>query len=346
MHESSLSHLVDPLREMLHHSTDMLRSFKERTGCLLAGLSCDFLPPEVTAACGVTALRVPLHLCGACGRDHEHPAPFPPGKVYDFFVAPAGCHSLERFIGAGKPVHRFSFPPGYGDKARESLQSEIRSLMESAGAPVMDRAALQEHAETYNALRRLMRGILSLRKTRPGMLSYRDLHVVIESASCLPPDVTLEPLALILGRLNECGESSVAGPVVMVHGGFHDDWAVLDALEEAGCSVVEDDLCGGRRHFDLSVNLSADDVLAEVLDAFTFRPLCAVVRPPEERFELLYRLLKSHGVELVVFLAGRCPARDREAEHLRVRLMRSGVDPLVLGPGADLASLHEYLRRR
>ncbi|HOO71630.1 MAG TPA: 2-hydroxyacyl-CoA dehydratase family protein [Spirochaetota bacterium] len=347
MRESILSPMIDPLQEMLYQSHDVLRSFKERNGCVLAGLSCDFLPPEVIASFGVVPLRFPVYLCRhGCGDEGARYYDHGDSSPYDFFIAPEGCPSLCSLPEGPVPVHQFRFPSGYGEDARRLLYEEIAALMQKAGRTALDLNVLRDLADEYNTMRRLMRGILSVRSAKPHMISHHDLLVLIEAASVFPPEVMLEPLAGILRELNAGESRESAGVPAMVYGGFLADGSVLDEIEEAGCLVVEDDLCNGRRHFDLSINIAAEDLLAEILDAFTYRPLCPRVRSPEERFELLYKLLKSHGIDLVILLSDGCECRRNGLEYLRVKLMRAGVDPLPVSRESAVHAVKEYLKRR
>ena len=275
MRESKLSHMTDPLREMLFCAPDVLRSYRERTGMRLAGLSCDFLPAEVIACFGAVPVRIPAGLrSGNCGCGQA----FDPGALasfpYDFYVQPAGCCALSSLAGTGAPVHEFRVPAGYGEAARELLHDEIVDLMKRAGAREMDGSALKEMADEYNALRRLMRGILSVRAAKPSLLSQEDVFILVEAASVFPPETVIEPLALILRELNAAEGANAKMVPAMVYGGFMAGAEVLDLIEEEGVLVSEDDLCGGRRQFDLSINTSADDLLTEILDAFTYRPFC------------------------------------------------------------------------
>ena len=92
-------------------------------------------------------------------------------------------------------------------------------------------------------------------------------------------------------------------------------------IERAGCVVAEDDICNGRRQFDISHNPESRGLYYEMLDALSYRPLCPSLRPVNERFDLLYRDLKNYGIEMVVFLRDTLDrAMAAELETLRVRL--------------------------
>ena len=84
----------------------------------------------------------------------------------------------------------------------------------------------------------------------------------------------------------------------------------------------------------------------EILDAFSYRPRCPSVRTFEERAALLYSMIKSRGIEMVIFIEDLCcPARRRDIDAWRVRLRRAGVDPLVVTTGDAAEKIREYVRR-
>lgn len=96
----------------------------------------------------------------------------------------------------------------------------------------------------------------------------------------------------------------------------------------------------------MSYNHESADLYDEILDAFSYRPRCPSVRTVDERVALFYSMIKGHGIEMVIFIEDLCcPARRRDVDALRIRLMRSGVDPLVLTSGDAAEKIRDYLRR-
>jgi benzoyl-CoA reductase/2-hydroxyglutaryl-CoA dehydratase subunit BcrC/BadD/HgdB len=173
-----------------------------------------------------------------------------------------------------------------------------------------------------------------------------DLMDIYEAASTLPPSTVTDPLAVILDGLNGKGrpEGDSGRIKAMVSGGCLADGGLLDLVESAGCLITEDDFCNGIRQFDMSHNASSEYLYYEILDAFSYSPLCPSLRPPEDRFELLFAMLKNYGIQMVIFLKDTMcsPAAD-ELEYIRVRLMRSGVDPVITDTGSAVETLRSYL---
>ncbi len=334
MIESKLSYMVDPLREMLGQFGDLIRGYRERTGMGALGSLCDVIPVEITAALGMITLRVPSRGADGCPAAGLAELGGLDG-IYDRLVVPAGCARRESVPDRGVPVHEFAHPAGWGREARRLLGERLDELLRAAGCGGLsdiDGARLRAVTKEYNALRRQVRGIALQRREKPDLLSCRDLSLILEAASALPPSATAEHLAAILGALDRGEGRKRKGTLpVLVYAGCPGESAVLDEMEEEGCLVVEDDTCAGRRQYDMSYDHESMDLLDEILDACTFRPLCPSVRPVQERAELFYSMMKSQGIEMAVFIQDLCcPARRREIEALRVRLMRSGVDPLLV----------------
>ena len=115
-------------------------------------------------------------------------------------------------------------------------------------------------------------------------------------------------------------------------------------IESLGINVAEDDSCAGRRCFDLSTNAESDYLFYELLDSYSYRPLTPCMRTQEERYELLYKLLRNHGIETVIFVedAG-CGLSSAHIDYLRVRMMRDGIDPLVITPVNCAEKIRGYL---
>jgi hypothetical protein len=344
MKSSHLGHLIEPLRELLGQHSLLLSGYKERHSVRIAGVSCDAVPMEVISSAGITPFRVPLNTlragcrCSECGPEPEINSPF------DMIIIPDGC--AFSVPGSDAPVFRFKIPGGYGETAAEKLHDSIDNLLRFAGAggvENLDLESLKESAERYNIIRKLVRGICGLRQEKPWLLSNADLFKIFESAVSLPAELTLQHMNQIFNSLNEAEKGDCSMRPVLVHGGMITEPGVLDEIEDAGCLVIEDDLCNGRRQFDLSHNPSSEYLYYEMLNDYSYRPLCPAVRQPSERFDLFYRMLRSYGIETVIFLddAG-CDIKKHESEYLRVKLMRSGVDPLFVNMKNAGAAVMDY----
>lgn len=350
MNESKLAHIVDPFRDMMENHSMLVRRYKEQHGIKIAGIACDVVPAEILASFQIAPLRIPgfrnksgCGCAGPCENFEEY------AGLYDYVITPAGCCAEPyRNSVAGVRCIEYSVAPGYGENAAEALHNETDRLLRTMGAAEirqLDTDMLRDTVEVYNTMRRLVRGISMVRAQKPDTLSQEDLRVIFEAAAAFPPAMLTDPLAMVLDALNgAAGGGMRECPALMVSGSLPGDWSVLDDIEDAGCVVTEDDFCNGRRQFDLSHNASSEYLYYEILDACTYRPLCPSVRPAEERFELLYKMLKNYGIETVVFLSdSMCPKARQQMEYLRVRLMRTGIDPVILRSADAGTVIRDYL---
>ncbi|MCU0848975.1 MAG: 2-hydroxyacyl-CoA dehydratase family protein [Spirochaetes bacterium] len=344
MNESRLSGIIEPLTEILSQKRMVLEGLRERTGMIIAGLTCDSVPIEVLHAIGIIPSRIDCGT-GAC------PCAVPDRSEvswYDILIVPSSCPFRKRLSMECANVVEFHVTAGYGEEHAAALHESLSGLAGSAGIKFdVDPGRLRSSAGEYNLMRRMVRRISSTRRSKPDLLGNADLFRLFTAAQSLPPSVTAGLLEDISGIMQR-SESAFTGRLVpsMVYAGCLADPSVLDEIEEAGCLVAEDDMCCGRRQFDLSFNESSENLYAEILDAYLYKPLCPSVRPAQERFDLLYRMLGDHGIETVIFYTDSCcPSRNTQMEFLRIRLMRSGIDPLVVS-GYDAAEkVREYSAR-
>ncbi|MBP7582476.1 MAG: 2-hydroxyacyl-CoA dehydratase [Spirochaetes bacterium] len=331
--DSRLSSLVDPLRELLQDIQSLLSRTVESREQIIAGFSCDFLPFEIVSAAGIFPYVIP---------EGEVPT------TTDAIVVPAAC---RRFSEKNVSVPVISVPlsaTGYGETALpqwEQIMVDCIERITGARPRRPDPVVLAECTERYNSLRRLVRGIASLRREKPSLLSNRDLQVMFDAALCLPPDTVINHLKAILDALNTTEPSTPSqGLPAMVYGSFSVNQELFDKLEDTGFLVVEDDTCRGRRSFDMSHDTSSPDLYREILHAHSFRPFCPCMRGVTERFELLYRLAASYGIETVILIDDdSCPAWKGQIGRMRVRLMRAGLDPLVVTPANAVETARRYI---
>lgn len=350
MRDSVLGFMVEPLREMLYQADTIIRGVTEREGKRVVGLACDMLPVEVLSAFDLVPVQLPAifmydHMICREASESLYAESF---KLYDYIIfSKKCCHRIAAENSLGVPCLYFDNPSGYGEEASIALHHSLDEILREMGINLkeLDKVRLAEVTEKYNTLRRLVRGICSMRKNKPELISQDDLFVVFEAAQCLPPDVIIAQLASLLERMNSENSVKRDGIASLLYGGIIGDGKLLDEIEDAGCLIAEDDLCNGRRQFDLSYNVNSPYLYYEILDSFSYRPLCSSVRPAEERFELLYRLLKNYGIETVIFLSDSdCPCRTEQIGYLRVKLMRQGIDPLVINTVNAAALVADYVK--
>jgi len=340
---------VDPLFEMLAHFQEILSIYRVESGVLLACQPFDFLPREILSSFGMEVVTPPAAVSRRCGK--QAGLNFPP-EFFDFHIQPSVLGRAGSTDGEPEPVLFDGFK-GYGEDAAVELHGALERLISETvkkNLKNIDVSLLQKKAEAHNTMRRLVRGITSARRSAPELISYEELLTVFEAAMAFPPELVLDHLERLCAYLQDSTkeEKKETGNQYscLIFSGAMTQSKTAETVEAAGVTVAEDDHCNGRRQFDLSVNAASEYLFYELLDALTYRPLCPVLRPPEERYELLYKLLRNHGIDLVIFLKDTCcHARLKEMEYLRVRLMRDGIDPLVTTEDAAADDVGRYLAK-
>jgi len=132
----------------------------------------------------------------------------------------------------------------------------------------------------------------------------------------------------------------------MLYSGKNIPSEIADNIEKNGIMIIEDDTCNGRRLFDISLNAESEYIFYEILDAYSYRPLTPCLRPVNERYDLLYKLLKNYNIDTVIFYKDEnCSEAVKDIDFLRIRMMRDGIDPLVIDENNYRDIVSEYVKR-
>jgi len=346
---SPFTNFISPLREMLYDYQLIIEGYKREQGLMVAGLKSYFLPPEIMKANGLLVLNLlPDFLeeknfnCSNLAVDDVA------GSPYDLIILPA---EMKDFIlKEDDKFFLFDVPAGYGQEASIQLHREFNRLFEFLGKPsveLLDKNRLKEEATVYDTLRRLIRGISANRKLKPDILSNEDFSVIFNASLSLPPEKVLPYISNIHKKLSEISiDAKLEKIPMMIFSSFVMDQTLFDEIENEGVVFVEDDFCTGRRNFDLSVNIDSPMLYHEILDAFSYYSYCPMIRQVEERYELIYKMLKSFNIEAVVFFEDlSCSKRKEHFDFLRVKLMRQGVDPIIVNKENALQTIKDYVAR-
>ncbi len=338
MSKDTIISIISSLKRDLASIPELLFEMKRETGMMMACLPCDFLPFEILRACGIHPFIMPPGL--------EHHPDFQ--TIPDVIITPESCcFALSNSNNTIPAIPVDAIPATYGDNSLSSWKMLIGEVLSTikGKACAIPVAELRSSAEKYATLRRLVRGITLLRREKPDALSSADLAVIFSASLALPPEHVIPLVSSMLNELNDYSSRFEGTPIpALIFGRCRTSGMSPDDLEKAGFLIVEDDMCGGRRSFDLSYNTVANYLYDEIINAFSFRPFCPCLRSAESRFELLYMLAGSYGIETVIFIDdGSCPARASHIDFMRRRLMRLGIDPLVLHPENPIAEAQRYV---
>ena len=241
-------------------------------------------PIEIMTAAGVIPLRLKGNVSEAITKADAHMetivCPFVrnvfdaalKGK-YDFLdgmVLPHQCDSIDRTndvwsYNLNLPYwHFINYPHVTDDPSIEFTQSILRifigTLEKFTGIRITDEA-LTKAICAHNENRRLMRELYSLRKSDYPLISGVEMMKVLVAAMSLPVEESSILIGSVIKEVSRREISADARPSrIMLIGDQIDDTAIIEAIENAGASLVMDDLSIGSKMYWTDVDITSDPV--------------------------------------------------------------------------------------
>lgn len=257
--------------------------------------------------------------------------------VADLVLVPHGCDSLQglgtllqNFVATAKPVLTVYSPRGGSTAAQvRFLAAELRRLsaaltrvsgVEPGTASLM---ACVEREESADAVQK------ALMEARPTLaLGERDFYRLLRSREYLPAE---DFLNVARAALAQTSAAPASRPVpLLLSGVVPEPMGLLELIEEAGGSVVADDLaCSGRRFYPAGQSCEPFERMAQSL----------LGGPPhsmrgsnlQERTEHLLALAKARGVKGCLFYIVKfCEPELFYLPQLRKALEAGGLPSTVI----------------
>jgi benzoyl-CoA reductase/2-hydroxyglutaryl-CoA dehydratase subunit BcrC/BadD/HgdB len=320
---------IEKLKSIETDYIKIIRSCRLEQKKKIISSPCYFIPPEIFAAFDILSLKIPEFLL------NRPDFPSVSGMLYDAFIVPEKDCLCSSNLPDKLRVYAFNTPSGYGEDAAVSLHKEIQAMLNNIfnlDIKAINIEALKKETAIYEKLRRLVRSICALRYENRNLLRNSELSLIFETALILPPGTAMDYLTPVYEEIKKMNDKDQVQNIrAMIYGGKKIPDEIADSIEDKGIIIAEDDSCTGRRAFDMSLNAESDYILYEILDSYSYRPLTPCMRPVHERYELLYRLLRNYGIQTVIFFKDeKCSSSINDIDYLRIRMMRDGIDPLVI----------------
>ncbi len=323
------------MKELLEMSLNRpaeLSKLKAQGTKVIGYFAGDFIPEEIIYAAG--AIPVCL-LYGGDNRSVEEAlayttrllCPFsraqigqrftneqPYYSMIDMVISPVSCQHMRR-VGdiweefSGIPV----FKVGVGLKQNEigaRWYAEALKLMqdkveEFTGNKITN-VKMKEGIEIYAKMRELLKKISLLRKRPTPPISTADFVKLNHLSYLLEPEVMVEKLkalheALIMKKEEEPNNMPrlmVVGPAIALG-----DYRIFSLIEDAGASVVVENICEGVRNYWTSIAIDSDDFLAALARRNIIeRPACAFMRYSlKPSLDNILNLVKEFRVDGIVY---------------------------------------------
>ena len=206
----------------------------------------------------------------------------------------------------------------------------VRDLLAAANGPIAD-DALAASIALHNEHRAAMRRLYAVRRANPGVLSGRDLLTVVLSSFLMPKEDHLGLLHELVSALESAPAAPAPGPKVFVGGALCQDADYIAAIEDAGCVVVDDDLCTGSRAFAVEEQ-SCDDPLEVLARMYLSRRPCASKHRPGHSFgrDVLARARKAKADGVIFLFTKFCDPWAFDYPEMREVLEEAEVPSLLL----------------
>jgi benzoyl-CoA reductase subunit C len=181
------------------------------------------------------------------------------------------------------------------------------NLADLTGSPIPD-DAVRRSTELYNRLRALIRRLYEHRRQHPGTLGAGDLAAAVQAATRMMPEQSVPLLERLLADIRTRPPQVRDSVPVVIEGSFCEQppLDLIDAVEAAGCRIVDDDLAIGWRLFREDVPTSGDPV-ANLADAYLSGSVYTSVRHDSglPRTEGLLRRIADSGAQAVILASAK-----------------------------------------
>ncbi|MBZ5738439.1 2-hydroxyacyl-CoA dehydratase subunit D [Nocardioides mangrovi] len=356
MASSALEELRGAARD---HRSYIARWRAEHPGALVLGVMPMNYPRELAHAAGVLPVIVPDDLepvtegrglipefyCGYTRNLADQAATGRLGQ-YDAILLADHCIQLLGATDVGRVLEpqrevflgmlATSLSDSWADaKVRETLQQHRREIERITGTTIQEEA-LRSSIRAFNADRALLRGLLDARAA--GSTSYSPVELVdlVASAQVMDPLDHLPLLREVIGERSE--QASERDDRVRVHISGHLCHAprreLLEAIEESGATVVDDDIYTGRRYAQTDVDESLPPL--EALGHWYAQRNVNLPCPTRVQQEVdwdgwLLEAIERSGAEVVVHLMPKfCEPHMLYYPELRKALDAAGIPQLLI----------------
>jgi len=236
---------------------------------------------------------------------------------------------------AGMKTIITSMPNLHGGKAaaayfRKEL-ARVRRCIEDIAGPIADEK-LNESIQLYERHREAVKSIYDFRRASPGILTGTEMMSVILSSFLIPKEEHLELVNALAAKLgNAKSDAATNKPKVVVAGSVCQAADFIAAIEDAGCIVVDDDLCMGTRSFLLPPSKGGDPMDA-LTQSYMARTPCPAVHKPgyDPAASMLERVRQSNADGVVFLITKFCDPFGFDYPYVNEKLEKTNIPALMI----------------
>lgn len=320
-----------------------------------AGYMCTYTPEELLHAAGYLPVRVLGRNAGATPQADAHLPAYSCGFIrtaldmalsgeldfMDLMMFSHTCDTMqniadiwERAVPKMKTVTLTTPVQVTGEPAVRYFCGEIdyaRMALQRIIGRDITHDDIRKSITLYNDHRDAMRRLYDLRVQRPTCLTGRQMMAVVSAAFFMPREDHLAQVVELTAALeNLTDPAPKPAPTVFLVGNTCQNLAYIAAIEDAGCRVMNDELCSGVRAFNMKRIEDGETPLNLLARMYLTPAACPTKHQPGHDIAAMVQdAAKQGGADgVMIFVTKFCEPWGFEYPHLRETLEAAGV-PVV-----------------
>lgn len=236
---------------------------------------------------------------------------------FDGFLFPSICDCIRNLSGMfkiakkGKFTRYFDYPQNFekhigGTFYRELMETILHDIFQLNGAKLTSEN-LNHSISLYNRNRQLIETIYNVRQNNPEKLSAVDTYYILRAGLTIPVEKHNELLEEVVNLIQEDYGEQMDNIRVVISGSFCEQPPIglIKSIEMAGCYIVDDDFMLGSRWIQGDIDVTSNDPLNEIVDAFLTKsaPSSAVYDVGNPKSDRLIQLTRKRNADGVIFCA-------------------------------------------
>jgi bzd-type benzoyl-CoA reductase N subunit len=359
---------IENFRETLHDRTEYLRDLKKRTGKKIFGYFCSYTPEELLHAAGIHPVRLfggTEDITQADTLMQSFVCPYVRGVLdsalkggFDYldgilhaYTCDATCGLFGIWQRNIKTKFTYMFSPPYF-LSEGSLRYMVRELnalkntLEKHLGINITNESLAKSIALHNQRRSVLKRLYLLRAANPAPLSGSEVLEIVLAGAIMPVDEfsdAVESLIPEILRPVGCGQDAHRA---FISGSELHDPEILRVIEEAGATIVGDDLCTGARSFFDLVEPDGNPI-ESLARRYISRTPCPSRLPAKRRLEFILDGMRASRAQSLIFIIQKfCDPHLAEQPFLSEKLKEAGIPNMVVEVEHRLGPSREQIRTR
>ena len=339
------------LTDLVHRHKEIAREEKEKSGRLVFGTLCSYVPVEILHAFDI----LPVRLWGD-GKNHERADALLPTYIcpparnimamglagrYDFldgvihsYTCDATCGLFNIWCRNLKPAFSFLLSPPYmnTDEAVAYCMEDFKALiaaLEDFSGKQYSAERLRKSIDLYDTARERIGAIY--RANRNGAtVRYLDLYQMNLALQVLPIERVVPFYDGYLSNIKQLAPRKNGKHRIMISGSVVSDPDILERIEALGGEIVVDDTCLGYRLVRQRVP-PREDPLSALAHYYLDRPPCSSRADFPARKDYFLKTISAFDVNAVIFMHQKfCEPHLADHPFLKNVLAEKGIPQVQL----------------